>query len=110
MTNQEYFNLFSESLNTRKIIRYENENSRDDYHTYAIRESPEGYVFYCLIETFFRTGMNANTWKTGSLSSFHELSSVKGATAETLYLTSETFFPRQDYKEKLSEPGWRTVD
>ena len=115
MTNQEYFSLFSESMNKKKIIRYENSSNRDDYHIYAIRETQEGYVFYCLVETFFRTGLNENTWKTGSLSSFHELTFVKGASTSSLYLTDETFTPRQGYKERLpllapSESGWKTVD
>jgi len=115
MTNQEYFSLFSESMNKKKIIRYENSSNRDDYQTYAIRETPEGYVFFCLVETFFRTGLNENTWKTGSLSSFHELTVVKGASIRSLYLTDENFIPRKNYKERLpvlapSESGWQTVD
>lgn len=115
MTNEEYFSLFSEAMNTKKIIRYENSNSRDDYYIYAIRETPEGYVFFCLMETFFKAGDNKEGWKNGSLSSYLEFRSIRGATLSTLILTNEIFTPRGNFKEKLpviaqSESAWLTVN
>jgi len=114
MTNQEYFGLFSVSMNKKKIIRYENENSRDDYHVYAYRYTPDGFIFFCRIETFFRTAPNENSWKTGSLSSFHELSFVQGATSDTFYLTNETFRPAEFIQYPLisgpEESAWITAD
>jgi len=115
MTNQEYFSLFSEAMNKKKIIRYENSTSRDDYQVHALRETPDGYVFFCLIETFFRNEMDHTSWKAGSLSSFHELQIVKGATADTFYLTNENYIPRENYKERLpvlspQEANWKLVD
>ncbi|GLU53688.1 hypothetical protein [Dyadobacter frigoris] len=115
MTNQEYFSLFSEAMNNKKIIRYENSNSRDDYYAYAIRETPEGYIFFCLMETFFKAGENKEGWKTGSLSSYHEFRSVRGVTLSSLNLTNEIFTPRSNYKEKLpvlaqNESSWLTVN
>jgi len=115
MTNQEYFSLFSEAMNKKKIIRYENSKSRDDYQVHALRETPEGYVFFCLVETFFRNEMDRVSWKTGSLSSFHELQIVKGATTDTLRLTNENYIPRKNYREKLpvvapEEASWQLVD
>lgn len=115
MTNEEYFSLFSEAMNKKKIIRYENSSSRDDYYTYAIRDTPEGYVFFCLMETFFKAGDNKEGWKTGSLSSYHEFRSVRGATPSSLILTKETFTPRSSYKENLpvaahNKSIWLTVN
>ncbi|MEO6684377.1 MAG: hypothetical protein ABIN24_00365 [Dyadobacter sp.] len=115
MTNEEYFSLFSEAMNKKKIIRYENSNSRDDYYIYAIRETPEGYVFFCLMETFFKAADNQEGWKTGSLSSYHEFRLVRGATISSLNLTNEIFAPRSNYKEKLpviaqEEKAWLTVN
>ena len=115
MTNEEYFSLFSEAMNMKKVIRYENSNSRDDYYTYAIRQTPEGYVFFCLMETFFKAGDNKKGWKTGSLSSYHEFRSIKGATLSSLKLTSEIFIPRSNYKDNIpviaqGESSWSTVD
>jgi len=114
MTNQEYFSLFSEAMKKKKIIRFENSNNRDDYQTYAIRETREGCVFFCLIETFFKSETNQNTWETGSLSSFHEFHAVKGAETDTLVLTDKTYVPREGYHEKLpilasEESAWVTV-
>jgi hypothetical protein len=115
MTNEEYFSLFSEAMNKKKIIRYENSNSRDDYYIYAIRETPDGYVFFCLMETFFKAGGNDEGWKTGSLSSYHEFRSIRGAAHSSLILTDEIFTPRSNYKEKLpvlaqQEMPWLTVN
>jgi hypothetical protein len=106
MTNQEYYDLFSEAIQNKKIIRYENSTSRDDYSIYAIRKTPEGYVFFCLLETFFRKAENREGWKTGSLSSYPEFHSIKGAARETLQLTSETFTPRKNFEEKLPVLGY----
>lgn len=115
MTNEEYFSLFSEAMNNKKVIRYENSNSRDDYYIYAIRQTPQGFVFFCLMETFFKAGDNKEGWKTGSLSSYHEFRSIKGAELSSLTLTNEIFTPRSNYKEKLpviaqEESFWSTVD
>lgn len=115
MTNEEYFSLFSEAMSKKKIIRYENSNSRDDYYIYAIRQTPEGYVFFCLMETFFKAGENNDGWKTGSLSSYHEFRSVRGATLSFLKLTDDHFTPRSNYKENLpvlapDESAWITVN
>ncbi|TLV02690.1 hypothetical protein [Dyadobacter luticola] len=115
MTGQEYFALFSEAMRTKRIIRYENETSRDDYHTYGIRETPMGYMFFCLLETFFRRGRNADSWIPGSLTSYHEFDEVQGATTSTLILTDKKFEPIQGYREKLpglvnGSHGWITVD
>jgi hypothetical protein len=115
MTNQEYFNLFSEAIKKKRIVRYENISSRDDYYIHAIRETPEGYVFFCLVKTFFRSGHNTNTWKTGFLASYHEFSLIKGVSIDTLHLTDESFSPALDYKNKLpvlglEESKWKTID
>jgi hypothetical protein len=115
MTNQECFNLFSEAIKKKRIVRYENSNNRDDYFIHAIRETPDEYVFFCLIKTFFRSGHNTDTWKTGFLSSYHEFSLIKGAATDTLYLTNESFSPAADYKDKLpvlgfGESKWKTID
>ncbi|WP_159473432.1 hypothetical protein [Dyadobacter sp. 3J3] len=115
MTNEEYFSLLSEAMKKKKVIRYENSSSRDDYYTYAIRETSEGYVFFCLMETFFKAGDNKEGWKTGSLSSYHEFKVIRGATLSSLILTNEIFIPRNNYKEKLpllaqQESTWFTVD
>ncbi|MCF0058540.1 hypothetical protein [Dyadobacter sp. CY356] len=115
MTNEEYYGLFSEAMNKKKIIRYENSSSRDDYYIYAIRETPEGYVFFCLMETFFKAGDNHEGWKTGSLSSYHEFRSIRGATFSSLILTDEIFTPKSNYKEKIpvlahKEALWLTVN
>jgi hypothetical protein len=115
MTNQECFNLFSEAIKKKRIVRYENSNSRDDYSILALRKTPDGYVFFCFVQTFFRSGHNADTWKTGFLSSYHEFSLIKGAAVETLRLTDESFSPAEDYKNKLpflgfGESNWETID
>ena len=115
MTAQECHALFQKAMNEKRIVRYENETSRDDYHTYAIRETPMGYMFFCLLETFFRTGKNLDSWMKGSLKSFHDFHSVKGATIESLQLTNEHFVPVSDYKARLPRIGitdsaWITVD
>ena len=114
MTGQEYYSLFSEAMKKRRIIRYENETSRDDYHTYAIRETPFGYVFFCLLETFFRTGKGLDSWIKGSLVSYHELQNVQGADINSLIITNEIYVPRFNYNQMLpvlkeGEPVWITV-
>jgi hypothetical protein len=115
MTTEEYFALFSKAMREKRIIRYENSGSRDEYHTYAIRETPMGYIFFCLLETYFKTGINLNEWLTGSLRSFHEFSMVRGATVESLCLTDDFFEPVVNYREMLpalesGENGWQTLD
>lgn len=115
MTAQECYTLFHKAMMEKRIIRYENETSRDDYHTYAIRETPMGYMFFCLLETFFRTGKNLDSWIAGSLKSFHDFHTVQGATIESLQLTNEHFVPVSDYKERLPKiviggAAWVTVD
>ena len=115
MTGQEYYALFSKAMNEKRIIRYENETSRDDYHTYAIRETSMGYMFFCLLETFFRTGKNLDQWIEGSLKSFHEFRIVKGAGRETLYLTEENYNVDLNYKKNLpailpGETSWITIE
>ena len=115
MTAQEYYDLFSKAMMERKIVRYENSTSRDDYHTYAIRETQFGYIFFCLLETFFRTGENLDSWINGSLKTFHQFTSVRGAARETLKITNEHFTPMANYKGKLPviETGalkWITID
>ena len=101
MTNEEYFSLFSEAMNKKKIIRYENSNSRDDYYIYAIRETPDGYVFLLFNGNVFQSGGNDEGWKNGSLSSYLEFRSIRGAALSSLILTNEIFHPRSNYKEKL---------
>ncbi|TDE15404.1 hypothetical protein [Dyadobacter psychrotolerans] len=115
MTGQEHYALFSKAMNENRIVRYENETSRDDYHTYAIRETAMGYMFFCLLETFFRTGKNLDSWIAGSLRSFHEFRIVKGASIDTLYLTEENYQINPNYKKNLpvilpGESNWITID
>ena len=115
MTTQAYYELFSKAMKERKIVRYENSTSRDDYHTYAIRETGFGHIFFCLLETFFRTGKDMDSWINGSLKTFHQFHTVKGATAETLCLIDDHFVPVANYKENLpaievGEKNWITVD
>jgi len=115
MTTQAYYELFSKAMKERKIVRYENSTSRDDYHTYAIRETSFGYIFFCLLETFFRTGKNKDNWIDGSLKTFHQFHIVKGATAETLRLIDDHFAPVVNYKANLpaieiGEKNWITID
>jgi len=113
MTVQEMYALFSKAMNEKRIIRYDNNTSRDDYHTYAIRKTQSGYLFFCLLETFFKTTNNSG-WLPGSLKSYHEFAAVKGATTQTLYLTSEQYTPVKNFNEKLpklitGEESWITV-
>lgn len=115
MTAQEYYALFSRAMLEKKIVRYENSTSRDDYHTYAIRETPQGFIFFCLLETFFRTHKNLDSWFAGSLKSFHEFQFVQGATKETLHLTGQHYTLPTDYKEKFppleaADSNWKTAD
>ena len=115
MTGQEYFALFSDAMRGKRIIRYENETSRDDYHTYAIRNSSEGYQFFCLLETFFRRAKNSDSWIPGSITSYHTFSQIQGITQSSLILTYELFTPMPDYKIRLASKSglldnWITVD
>lgn len=114
MTGQAYFELFSKAMRTKRIIRYDNEASRDHYHTYAIRETPTGYLFFCLLETFFRREKNADIWIPGSLTSYHEFGTIQGAEESSLILTTEIYYPRPDYKKRLPISDgfgeWITVD
>jgi hypothetical protein len=102
-------------MRAKRIIRYENETSRDDYHTYGIRESQEGYQFFCLLETFFRRAKNSDSFIPGSITSYHVFGQILGITKSSLILTTELFIPRPDYKIRLlSKSGlldnWMTVD
>jgi len=115
MTAQECYALFHTAMIEKRVVRYENDTSRDEYHTYAIRETPMGHMFFCLLETFFRTGKNLDTWINGSLKSFHDFHSVQGATVESLQLTNEHFVPVPDYRDRLpkvviGESPWVTVN
>jgi adenosine/AMP kinase len=114
MTEQAYFELFSEAMKTKRIIRYENDTSRDDYHTYAIRETSAGHVFFCLLETFFRRDKNTDSWIPGSLKAYHEFGHIAGATSASLVLTNEHFDLLPDYRDRLPvQEGagfWQTID
>ena len=115
MTNQEHYALFSSALKNKKIVRYENSLSRDDYAVYAIRKMPEGHMFFCRVETFFRSGPYSGQWQEGSLSSFHEFYLIKGAESGSLQLTDNSFVPIPDYKNMLpvleaADLPWQTVD